>query len=294
MIAALLWKVTPPRQPSYAGRTLSEWLDDYYMDCNGGGRSLDFTNSPAYFALRTIGTNALPPLLHWIANEPANPNTPLMSVADHLPRAIADSRFGDYLRNPDSHPFRIEIAFTVLGPDASPAVPELTRIFLDPQSNDYASDEAAFALSEIGLAGLPPLLAGITDPHRRTRLQAICHLGFMGTNVSVAVPAIIQHLADPDPEISQQAASALDCLGYRNAISPEYIPRLRPLLQSPDPWIRLRIAGVLAGFATERPAAIRVLKESLLNTNKEIAGEARMGLNGAEIDIPVDTGSPAP
>jgi len=294
MAIATLLAVCHNRQPSYAGHTLSEWLDRYWDDCNAENRCLDCTNSAAFFAIRVIGTNALPTLLRWIADEPAGPNKPLLVLAHRLPRAIVNLRCVKILVDPDPRPFRIGIAFSVLGPEANTAIPELTRILRTRQNTEYAVYEAADALAEIGSAGTPPLLAAAQDTHFRFRVDAIRYLGSMGTNAAAAVPAIIQFLGDPDPELAREAAFALECFGFRNAIQSEDIQKLRPALQSPDALIRLRIAGALARFETERAAAIGVLKQSLLSTNRAVVSETRIALNGLEPSPTVDADAPSP
>ena len=73
----------PPIEPSYAGRTLSEWILRSPNALNGNPRSRE-----AREAIRKIGTNALPCLLAWLAADPDH--SPIKraasSVLDEVPQ----------------------------------------------------------------------------------------------------------------------------------------------------------------------------------------------------------------
>src|SRR5215471_2028358 len=55
-------------QPFYQGRSYSDWLADYEYDLTIA-RIAGQTNNTSYFALRAIGTNALPCLMRWVSRD---------------------------------------------------------------------------------------------------------------------------------------------------------------------------------------------------------------------------------
>ncbi len=57
-------------EPAYQGRTLTDWLDDYYIDSRESVED-DSPQTEAYFAIRAIGTNALPTPLRWVEHQPS-------------------------------------------------------------------------------------------------------------------------------------------------------------------------------------------------------------------------------
>jgi hypothetical protein len=259
-------------QPSYGGYTLSEWLDEYYVvsrdDINN-----DSPKTEAYYALRAIGTNALPTLLRWVAHEPTEPSQQLQRLVRKLPNPIYQSRFiQDFLMR-DRRPNFWHQGFLILGPQANGAVPELTRLMRSSKAQDDGFS-AALALAYIGPAGLAPLEAAAADTHARCRISAISALGDMGANALPAVPLLIQSLDSTNPEVSGMAASALQCLQIRDALPLETMPSLVPALHSPDALTRVRIAEMLAKFSPERPAALQVLHDALNDPDESARSEA--------------------
>ena len=59
----LLWQVLRDREPSYQGRTLSEWVEQV------GPAYLWNDSDEEVKAVRAIGTNAIPTILKWIRYE---------------------------------------------------------------------------------------------------------------------------------------------------------------------------------------------------------------------------------
>jgi hypothetical protein len=260
------------RQPSYGGHTLSEWLDEYYADSREDINN-DSPKTDAYYALRAIGTNALPTLLRWVAHEPSEPSQQLQKLVRKLPNSIYQSRFiQDFLLR-DRRPNFWHLGFIILGPEANGAVPELTRLMRSPDAPNDGFN-AALALAYIGPAGLAPLEAAAADPHARCRLKAIEALGDMGANALPAVPLLIQSLDSTNPEVSGMAASALQCLQIRDALPLETMPSLVPALHSPDALTRVLIAEILAKSNPERPAALRVLHDALNDPDEAARSEA--------------------
>ena len=145
----------PPIEPSYAGRTLSEWILRNPNALNGNPRSRE-----AKEAIRKMGTNALPCLLAWLAADPDH--SPIKraasSVLDQVPQAITPKPALVWAQS-DWVAIHLEVApvaFAVLGPDAAPAIPALQRLASDPRGCRGAF-YATYVLGGIGPQALPAL-----------------------------------------------------------------------------------------------------------------------------------------
>src|SRR5882724_4552668 len=160
----------PPIEPSYAGRTLSEWILRNPNALNGNPRSRE-----AREAIRKIGTNALPCLLAWLAADPDhNPiKRAASSVFDVFPQAITPKRALVWAQS-DWVPVHLEmapVAFAVLGPDAAAAIPDLHRLASDARGRRGAFS-ATHILGGIGPQALPALQRLAQDPACPTRNEA--------------------------------------------------------------------------------------------------------------------------
>jgi hypothetical protein len=155
LLAAVPRPTRTPAEPSYAGRTLTEWVMLNPTAINPAPHSREATE-----AIRKIGTNALPCLLAWLA---ANPGYDPMKRAAHtvfdvVPQSITPTNARDWAAS-DMVGLHLEvapIAFKVLGPDAAPAIPDLERLASDPRGPRGAY-YATYILGGIGSQALPAL-----------------------------------------------------------------------------------------------------------------------------------------
>ncbi len=171
VIASLRPTPSPsPIEPSYAGRTLTEWVFRNPTALNDNPRSRE-----AREAIRKIGTNALPCLLEWLAADPDHSSIKraASSVLDQVPQAITPNRALVWAQS-DWVALHLEVAsvaFAVLGPDAAPAIPALERLASDPRGRRGAL-HATHILGGIGPQALPALQRLAQDPACRTRKEA--------------------------------------------------------------------------------------------------------------------------
>ncbi len=120
-LGALLWLLLSPgqREPVYQGKTLTYWLSDYWPGRNPSPEK----RQQDEFAVRHIGTNAIPMLLQWIS-----------AKDDPLKKNVVT-----WISRHPWVPFRLESemdknilavsGFRILGkPQAGPAVPALVEI----------------------------------------------------------------------------------------------------------------------------------------------------------------------
>ncbi len=195
------------KEPSYNGHPLSYWVSHSY------------TRNPDEYALakkavQAIGTNAIPYFDKWVRYKPS----PLRrSVNRNLPAA---------LRRP--HPGVLALrGFGLLGPDCSPAAAHLAAIMQD-TSQPVPAELAMYALSRMGVAGLPHLSAALADTNLPFRGEILVQIGSemlpaIGTNRCLS--AIQPALQDPDFEIRVGASNFVNHL----------TPKTKSVSPSPPP-----------------------------------------------------------
>jgi len=168
-------------------------------------------------------------------------------------------------------------ALHILGPQASPAIPELFRMMADPKSPFIALD-ATMALGEIGPEALPALLAVLTNKQAAVRGQAVTSIGAMrglGTNASLAVPVLLGCLRDRDEDLAASAASSLGRLATEPG---RVVPTLAGSLQHPAPYVRRKAAAALGKFSQGARAAVPSLIEALKDSDSSVRDEATNSL----------------
>jgi hypothetical protein len=273
---ALLWP--SEQEPVYQGKTLSQWLKIYNHpefptandpfpgsprpilaepydgahDTNYGAKyaqrewtELTRRRVEAAAAVLHIGTNALPFLLRWLDQDLPMPwKAKLVTVRNKLPKMFQGGRVvnwwlvtsdGDRLALADS-------GFTLLGSNASPAVPELTRRMNTRKSS--SGTYAILALAVIGTNGVSPMLAALTNTNtcEMYRVTIVLHLEpsikIMGTNAGLAIEVLAKCVADKDPAVASVSAVALSPYGRLGWQTRQALPTLTALLNDSDPYVR--------------------------------------------------------
>ncbi len=198
-----------PREPVFQGKRLSWWLKAFDNTSSTPVRS-SVREAEAVAALRQMGTNALPFLypmrLARDSRLKAWVRRLLLSKQNLIRLDMADA---------SSMRWKASRAFWALGPVAAPLVPELMRIFADPNQSepfDY-SDEFAAAkqtLLAIGSPAVLPVCGMLTNQSYAIRFRALYTLhGSFGTNGIPAIPALMRCLNDADYLVRQTAESAI-------------------------------------------------------------------------------------
>jgi hypothetical protein len=278
-------------EPRYNGKKLSEWIkiysnpidptaydmfpknhaassyDAYVYDSDRGRKEAVESNnrqSEAAAAVRRIGTNAIPTLLNWMDSNVPAWKWKLAAVRDKLPPVFQGGHIVSWWLVARDN-YRVQHALTgfgILGPEASPAVPELTR-----RMNTRASQPggwAVFALVHIGSDGLPPLLAALANTNALNRVLAARAIegiaSSQATNGTTVVRALASCLGDADQAVASWSAIGLGSL----ALEPEIaIPALTDRLRDSRPQIRARSADALGHFGHAALSAVPLLLANL-------------------------------
>jgi HEAT repeat protein len=300
VVAGALLLVSRQREPAYQGKTLTQWMNIYCSPDNPTARNLfpqrfgwslprgkeaaemARRQSEAAQAVSHMGTNAIPTLLKW--EDKDGQVAWKYKVFAALPKTLQERQSVDWWLVAADH-YRVDRAvygLAILGSNASPAVPELTRRMMTRASGSGVS--AAAALANMGGAGLPALLSALTNTQTPNRgwvvrmvgsatraasndlsgVLALAHcvrdtnanvggmaaieLGFITSQPSITVPALIDGLAGTKGQIRARSAYAL---GYYGPEARPAIPALLRYLNDGDAFVRQSVTNALQKIAPE-------------------------------------------
>ncbi len=232
----------PIPEPSYQGKSLSEWMEIYRMApvlCESrteparskAERIAAFrarearvaaTRAEAELAVRAIGTNALPCLLAWLRYELPWWRTLLLKAATfRVPGKSLEEGKVVYGRSliigPTGRRAELEdLGFVILKTDAAPAIPELEAMMKDNQKPDRGL-RAIYALGAIGVPAVRVLTNALADTrqaHRCEIMQAFYVVRDMSalsrdSYLTACLPALKRALDDADAEVRRQAKVSL-------------------------------------------------------------------------------------
>ena len=167
-IAGLIFSLvhfTISQEPTYQGKTLSEWIAPF---CRQTAKGLDAPGGPQHFeelqparnAVKQIGTNAVPILIAKLNHRESGLHRTARELSEKQPYVA--------LRLPDPYVSKIRAirALANLGPAAEPAIPSLKA-----QLGDAAlSEHAVYALAGMGAEGLRALVEQYTNVPTRQRI----------------------------------------------------------------------------------------------------------------------------
>ncbi|HEX5219039.1 MAG TPA: HEAT repeat domain-containing protein [Verrucomicrobiae bacterium] len=248
-------------EPTYKGRTVHSWLNDYGSSPIGGGlaharfgkeRRLAGDRWPGE-AIRALGTNAIGPLL-------AELNCP-----DDPPWANATKRFLTRLpllklqfRDAPSRRERAAVAFFDLGDSGLTAIPELSQLLTNYSTAVYA----AHALAGMGTNAIPAFTAALANSNTWVMDCGAWGLAQIGPDSREAVPQILLQLPRGNPADQMLMLWALgEVREPANLIIAELTSRLR----DSDPQVRQFAANTLRKFGSEARLAAAEIKTALTN-----------------------------
>jgi hypothetical protein len=177
-LGGLIWMLSRPAEPAYQGKPLSAWLKEY----NG---VLGDTNQDAFIVFREMGTNAIPALLEIIQS-----GDPPFFRRWILELNSKQSLVQFPVRETRDQSWAASAALYAMGANAKPALPALTNLLF--HSNTVWL--SAVPLAGMGSAGLPPLLAALTNQNAFIRISAAAALSWERSDLNLVVPALITRL----------------------------------------------------------------------------------------------------
>ena len=248
-----------PAEPVHQGKSLTRWI----RDANDIGIFEQTDETKA--AMKAMGTNALP----WLMAQLARPPSKWRAKFNHWSRQHKRWRFrftGDERRT------ALALGgLELLGPDITPALPELARHLDDPGRSVWVARVMAGAGAPAvpcfleGLAStnvfahsaslhglyiltgqhadvVPPLIHALQSTNASIRRYAAQTLGEVTFRPDITIPALAAAMADPDLQVRREAVLVLNLLPVKSA---DLIPELRRQMQDTNPAVVLRASNAL-------------------------------------------------
>ena len=245
------------REPTCRGKRLSQWLELCVT-----ASDLEDTKS-AEAAIRQIGPDGLPFLLRWIRYEPRQGKGTIQKLVAKLPPKLRSKPWVYSLMEDRSGRLAAdaEIGLAILGPQAAPAVPELTRL-MKRYTATNCSLSAMHALGTVGAAGLPALMAAAAEDRFPNRFAAVTTIAmnFRGTNGLPALPLLLRTAEDSDVRLARASILALGTI----KLQPETVlPVLTNRLHAPKPELRVAAVYALGSFKPQAVQLVPVLRDVL-------------------------------
>ena len=264
-LAVVLYAILSiPREPSYKGKRLSEWIEIHGIVAHSMS-----DREEAGEAIRHIGTNGLPYLLAWIREpQQATWQIRLAKASEALPERLRPVSLYAY----SARPFCASLAVGALGPAANNAIPELTRLANDTNDLDRARI-AIGALGYLGAQAFPTLLALLTNQNKELCCYAARQMCYQGSRARPAIPVLVTYLSD-----QTMAETSANVLG-RLALEPNLVvPALSNSLHDPQKSVRRASAEALAGFTNAIAPAATAITTSLTDPDPGVRERATNAL----------------
>ncbi len=257
-------------EPSYAGRSLSEWL--LLLQAPQFSNAAP-SKTEAADAIRHIGTDAIPPVLAWIQYE-------IPGWKKLATRLAFRMRLQRLIPHHDSQLERAEAAeqaFGVLGTSAASAIPRLSEMIKDPKREGTRSGRRAVgALSRIGQESVPTLSSALLNPEAPNRWLVAARIREMaraGLDVSLAIPALLK--CSQDRNVSAAKAAKNELISIASLHPEEVLPPIGRVFETADDWeLRVAAALILGEVPTLTPDAERTLLGALTDPDVRVRSAA--------------------
>lgn len=186
------------REPRVGGKTLGEWLEQYYAsstpgDLFRGGTGTTMNpaeSSAARQAILKIGTNGIPALLARVRSVDSPTHVRILEIVHRVPWIPLKLSSAATRRN------RADWGFALLGEDGRTAVPELTALLSDPDPDVRGT--AARCLGHIGApaeSAIPEMLRLLSERNQGTPiLSAMDGLAEIRLRPDLVVPVMIEFI----------------------------------------------------------------------------------------------------
>jgi hypothetical protein len=257
-VVVLCWLVLRNPEPRYKGRTLTYWLAVHKKADADSAEERE-----AEDAIRKIGTNALPHLVARLRYKRPAWKTKAVRIAIDLPGPLDDWLTTLILEKEDKYEAAYE-GFEILGPAATPAVPELIELLRDKDTWDIAQ----VALMRVGEPAIPGLAAALTNRSNPPRIRAAAAdvLGNSGESNSAVVKILLPCLED-EPHVARFSAVALGHLKMESEI---VVPALAQAVTGRYLEVRGASIWALGQFGTNATSALPLLTNLLDHPDRRI------------------------
>lgn len=288
LVTLAVWSWAP-RQPSWEGRSLSDWLKDFEPARTRNPSAVDEQNAAAaQRAIQGMGTNCLPFLLRRIAQiQPAPLEKMLITLEDQLAEQEVKIPW-----TPTQTRLEVGVsdacdAVKALGHQAVPAIPELKRWLLS--SSDVKVSMGAYLLANIAPEGIEVLIAASTNRTMLNRAAVAVRLHSITSEHPQAFTALLGMTADADPGVRGQAGFLITSSRYEAVV---IWPVINRLLADVESSVRREILRKLERFRGDLRPAEPALTVLLSDPDPELSKAASRLLD--KIKAQFATPPPAP
>ena len=279
LVACVLW-VAWDREPSYEGRTVSEWALIY--------RQTSYSNGVVYPSPSVVAAQKEALEAVWHMREGVIRRAIVLIGRDRSSwRARLKSRM-ESLQVRRWCPARLWIPlyfepsfeglfyFGMLGTNGAPAIPALEQLVRTTRSRETAV-RAVKALGATGPQALPALtrLAVATNLSRQVKVESLDRVSFFDTNAAPWIAKLSCCFSDMDPVVRRKAAMTLGELGLEPRVSVQALLRL---LSDPEAPVREKAAWAIGAFGSEARDAVGGLVQALCDPDAEVRRQATYAL----------------
>jgi hypothetical protein len=234
-----------PLEPTYNGRGISAWLDDYSkVERTQNDKRTYERRRQALAALQEIGPNGVPFILQRVDSDTSDWRKGYLAFWRKSPGWLQS-----VLPNPRL-PLDLDGAATLFDLIGTNTVPQLVEAFNDPKVLVRKT-----ALFSVGLFveskgvkapenAIPGLIQALDDPDEAMRTMSAILIGHMAPASSNAIPSLIKALDKPGTNLLLLVTTA-DALGKFGSAASNASPKLKVLLNNPNFDIRTEAAVVL-------------------------------------------------
>ena len=251
------------REPSYEGKTLSDWIVTMREQPR---------NDKARAVVRQLGSNSIPLLLDWLRQEerPTLKGRTEQSKArvigwleshkwiEPRPRAYYQDWKSDRRALANG-------VFLELGPAGKEAIPTLIQMLGDkthnPDEPSHVAGAAYVVLPSLAPASIPPLIEALSNQDVIIWTLAAGALGNIGPSAKAAIPVLEKRLTDSNTDIRVNAA---DTIGKLGGNPNEFVPVIIQSLSEANFDVLDYRLEVLLHYKAHAKAAVPVLT-NLLN-----------------------------
>jgi hypothetical protein len=199
-----------PAEPSYEGKLLSTWIAPLFDPDTEDIFQTKSEREAVRDAILHMGTNAILQLGEWATYE----STVYHRGFRTLPVPLRDIQLTALNKREKRYEKRAGAAaraLIILGPEASPAFPQLARVLAEDQLFS-AGTRVIFTLGEIGEPAAPTLARAMTNKPCPMHFVIASQLGRMGPKAAAAIPALISLLGDPEPGLHEQCVESIKAI----------------------------------------------------------------------------------
>jgi RNA polymerase sigma factor (sigma-70 family) len=258
------YELIPAREPSYQGRSLSEWLPDIDY-----GKPQD-QRAAAAEAIRNMGKVTLPFLLNDLMTDPKQRRHRVKYLKPGLRDVNERSRQATW-------------AFDALGPLAKSAIPELTQLA------EQNPGHVPSALAGIGRDALPELKRALTNSSFFVRdntaaalANAVYSQKILPAELQDILPLAIENLSYSNTNVLFEVNTRFRAAGLIDAIRSEpelSVPALAAGLQDSHITVASQCAWVLGRFGPEASMAKQELLNAVSSANLQLSSAACSALS---------------